>query len=202
MKSKMAAVANNGDNQANQAQGRTLREFLLPERQVTQSCIVLPDDANRFHFRKGMIQLLPTFGGGNDDIPYDHLRNFEYVCATFSDQNCPEDTIKLKLFPFSLKDKAKIWFYSLRPKSISTWSELQAQFLNKFFSLTLTDESKKAIQNFVQKEEETYSQARDRFKELIHVCPHHTFETWRLIDFFYRGLQPLARQLVETMCNG
>ncbi|RVW97591.1 hypothetical protein CK203_046520 [Vitis vinifera] len=31
------------------------------------------------------------------------------------------------------KDKAKIWLNSLRPRSIRTWTELQADFLKKFF---------------------------------------------------------------------
>jgi len=38
-----------------------------------------------------------------------HLREFEEVCNTYNDSNCNMNTIRLKLFPFSLKDKAKIW---------------------------------------------------------------------------------------------
>jgi hypothetical protein len=35
------------------------------------------------------------------------------------------NTIRLKLFPFSLKDKAKTWLQNLRPGSIRTWDEMQ-----------------------------------------------------------------------------
>ena len=195
-------AANNGINQAAPGQARSLRELLLPERNATPSCIIFPEDANNFHFRNGMIQLLPTFHGLSKDDPYHHLREFEDVCATFSDQNCTESTVRLKLFPFSLKDKAKTWFNSLRPRSIATWQELTALFLNKYYPLNLTTVSKRAIQNFTQKEDETYSQARERFKELLNACPHHGFEAWRLINFFYDGLLPATRQFVETMCNG
>jgi hypothetical protein len=45
------------------------------------------------------------------------------------------NTIRLKLFPFSLKDKAKTWLQNLRPGSIRAWDEMQQQFLNKFFSV-------------------------------------------------------------------
>jgi hypothetical protein len=44
------------------------------------------------------------------------------------------NTIRLKLFPFSLKDKAKTWLQNLRSGSIRAWDEMQQQFLKKFFS--------------------------------------------------------------------
>ena len=33
------------------------------------------------------------------------------------------EVVRLKLFPFSLKEKAKLWFYGLRPRFIGTWFE-------------------------------------------------------------------------------
>src|ERR1700733_14480559 len=105
-----------GDNgRIMENQNRMLRELLLSGRNAAPSCIIYPEDATQFHFRNGMIQLLPTYRGLDNEQAYLHVREFEEVCATFSDQNCSEDTIKLKLFPFSLKDKAKSWFISLRP---------------------------------------------------------------------------------------
>jgi hypothetical protein len=46
------------------------------------------------------------------------------------------NTIRLKPFPFSLKEKAKKWLQNLRPGSIRAWDEMQQQFLKKFFRLT------------------------------------------------------------------
>jgi hypothetical protein len=37
---------------------------------------------------------------------------------------------------------------------------------------------------------------------LFNTCPHHGFETWRLVSYFYEGLTPKDRQMVELMCNG
>jgi len=34
------------------------------------------------------------------------------------------------------------------------------------------------------------------------VSPNHGFETWRLVSYFYEGLTPKDRQIVELMCNG
>jgi hypothetical protein len=37
---------------------------------------------------------------------------------------------------------------------------------------------------------------------LLNTCPHHSFETWRLVSHFYEGLTPKDRQMVELMCKG
>ena len=70
-----------------------------------------------------MISLLPKFHGLNSENPYLHFKEFEEVCSTFHDQSYNEETIRLKLFPFSLKDKANTLLHSLRPRSIGTWQD-------------------------------------------------------------------------------
>ena len=37
---------------------------------------------------------------------------------------------------------------------------------------------------------------------MLLVCPHHGFEKWRTVSFFYDGLKPAMKKLVETMCHG
>ena len=37
---------------------------------------------------------------------------------------------------------------------------------------------------------------------MLNTCPHPGFETWRLVSYFYEGLTPRDRQMVELMCNG
>jgi len=79
--------------------------------------------------------------------PYLHLREFEEVCNTYNDSNCSMNTTRLKLFPFSLKDKAK-WLQNLRPGSIRAWDEMQQQFLKKFFPSHRTNTFKRQITTF------------------------------------------------------
>ena len=86
---------------------RLLREFLYPERTVTPGCIILPYNAGQFRFKNGMIQTLQHYHGMDSEKPYLHIREFEDVCDTLNDQTCTQEVIHLKLFPFSLKDKAK-----------------------------------------------------------------------------------------------
>ena len=76
--------------------------------------------------------LLPTFNGMENENPYTHIRDFEEVCTTFKEGATDMELLKLKAFPLTLKDKAKIWLNSLRPRTIRNWAELQAKFLKKF----------------------------------------------------------------------
>ncbi|XP_070002459.1 uncharacterized protein [Nicotiana sylvestris] len=58
--------------------------------------------------------------------------------------NVSEDTLRLRLFPFSLKGNALDWLERLPNHSITTWDELVDKFIAKFFSpghiATLRDE--------------------------------------------------------------
>jgi hypothetical protein len=65
------------------------------------------------------------FHGLDLENPYLHLREFKEVCNTYNDSNCSMNAIRLKLFPFLLKDKAKTWLQNLRPRSIHAWDEMQ-----------------------------------------------------------------------------
>ncbi|GJV47217.1 reverse transcriptase domain-containing protein [Tanacetum coccineum] len=83
--------------------------------------------------------------------------------------------IKLMLFPFSLEGAARIWHEKEPPRSILTWEDLVSKFVNYFFPPSKTTNLKNDITNFQQKFEETFSETWDRFKELLHKCPHHGF---------------------------
>ena len=190
----------NENNENNRV--RTLRDHMNPTRTSAPSCIVFPPDASHFNFKPDIIQLLPSFHGLDLENPYLHLREFEEVCNTYNDLNCSMNTIRLKLFPFSLKDKAKTWLQNLRSGSIRAWDEMQQQFLKKFFPSHRTNSFKRQIITFTQKPGETFYQCWDRYRDLLNTCPHHGFETWRLVSHFYEGLTPRDRQMVELMCNG
>ena len=65
------------------------------------------------------------------------------------------NVIKLKLFSFSLRDKARNWFNNLMSGSINTWGTLVETFLAKFFPSQLTSQLKVEIMQFQQGEQET-----------------------------------------------
>ena len=112
------------------------------------------------------------------------------------------DLLKLKAFPLTLKDKAKIWLNSLRPRTIRNSADLQAEFLKKFFSATNTNCLKRQIYTYSAYDNEKFYQCWERFIETINACPHHGFDTWMLVNHFYNGMSPAMKQLLKTMCGG
>ena len=179
---------------------RTMRDHIHPPRVSAPSCIVPP--ADDVAVRPYLVPLLPTYHGMENENPYTHLRDFEEVCTTFKEGMMDMDLLKLKAFPLTLKDKAKIWLNSLRPRTIRDWAELQAEFLKKFFSAHKTNNLKRQIYTFAAQKGEKFYQCWERFLETISACPHHGFDTWMLVNHFYGGMSPAMRQLLETMCGG
>ena len=85
-----------------------------PTRTGAPLCIVSPPEVSRCNFKPGIIQFLPIFHSLECKNPYLHLKDFEEVCNTYTDQNCSMNIIRLKVFPFSLKDKIKTWIQNLK----------------------------------------------------------------------------------------
>ena len=178
---------------------RTMRDHIHPPRVSASSCIIPP--AEDVAVRTYLVPLLPTYHGMENENPYTHIRDFEEVCTTFKEGMMDMDLLKLKAFPLTLKDKAKIWLNSLRPRTIRNWAELQAEFLKKFFSAHKTNNLKR-IYTFAAQDGERFYQCWERFMETISACPHHGFDTWMLVNHFYGGMSPAMKQLLETMCGG
>nr|GEW64502.1 reverse transcriptase domain-containing protein [Tanacetum cinerariifolium] len=82
-------------------------------------------------------------------------------------------SIKLMLFPFSLEGTAWIWLEKEPPQSIFTWDDLVLKFINQFFHPSKTTNLRNEITNFQQRFDESFSEAWDRFKDLLRACPHH-----------------------------
>ena len=179
---------------------RSMRDHIHSPRVSAPSCIVLP--AEDMVSRPYLVPLLPTFHGMENENPYTHIREFEEVCGTFKEGVTDMDLMRLKGFPLTLKDEAKIWLNSLRPRSIRNWAELQAEFLKKFFSTHKTNNLKRQIYTFAAYENEKFYQCWERYLETIKAYPHHGFDTWMLVDHFYNGMSPAMKQFLETMCGG
>ena len=87
---------------------KTLREYFSPLAANQPSCIVLPQTtATHFELKPSVIQLLPSFHGLEREDPYLHINEFLDICSTFCFQNFNDESIRLRIFPFSLKGKAK-----------------------------------------------------------------------------------------------
>ena len=177
-----------------------MRDHIHPPRVSAPSCIVPPPED--IIIKPYIVPLLPTFHGMESENPYSHIREFEEVCNTFKEDIPNVDLKRLKFFPLTLKDKAKIWLNSLRPSTIRNWGYMHAKFLKKFFSTHKTNSLKREIYTFIAQENEKFYQCWERYLETISACPHHCFDTWMLVNHFYNGMSPAVKQLLETMCGG
>ena len=110
---------------------RSMRDHIHPPRVSAPSCIIPPPED--VVVRPYLVPLLPAFHGMENENPYTHIWDFEEVYTTFKEGAFDMDLLKMKAFPLTLKDKAKIWLNSLRPMTIKNWAELLVEFL-KFFS--------------------------------------------------------------------
>src|SRR5215216_1454110 len=63
-----------------------------------------------------------------------HLNTFVEFCDMQKKKDVDNDIVKLKLFPFSLRDRPKVWFSSLPRNSIDSWDKCKDAFITKYFS--------------------------------------------------------------------
>jgi hypothetical protein len=80
-----------------------------------------------------MVQQSPIYGKASEDVNV-HLQHFLDICSIFTIQGVTQNVVRLCLFPFSLLEKTKQWFYSNK-LAVSTWEKCSNAFLAKFFSV-------------------------------------------------------------------
>jgi hypothetical protein len=154
----------------------SLQDLFAPVMTSSHSCIMPPPtNATHFDLKPHVIQLLPSFHGLDNENPYGHVKKFKDMCATFKFQNFSEESIHLRLFPFSLQDRAREWLDSNKPESITSWESLLSKFYNKFFTMSKVNEYIKKISSFTQEEDEKFSKSWECFKELLIKCHPHGY---------------------------
>ncbi|XP_031099801.1 uncharacterized protein LOC116003999 [Ipomoea triloba] len=186
------------------AQNRTLKELGAPNLDQQPLCITFPAlDANvQFELKSGLIHLLPSFHGLTGEDPHKHLKEFHVVCSSMKPTGVTEEQIMLRAFPFSLKDSAKDWLYYLPSGSITTWNDLKTVFLGKYFPTSRVANIRKEICGIRQHNGESLYEYWERFKKLCASCPHHQISEQLLIQYFYEGLFPTDRSMIDAASDG
>ena len=118
------------------------------------------------------------FHGFQSENPNMHLTTFIEVCNTIKYNGLTEEMLRLKLFPFSLRDRAKHWLTSQPSDSITSWNDLVQKFLTNFFPPTKIAQLVQEINTFRQLEGENLVKTWERFHELLRRCPHHRLTRW------------------------
>nr|GEX28230.1 DNA-directed DNA polymerase [Tanacetum cinerariifolium] len=94
--------------------------------------------------------------------------------------------------------EARTWLDKEPPRSILTWEDLVSKIINQFFPPSKTSYLRNEIINFLQKPNETFNEAWERFKDLLRPCPHHGFSELHQLDTFYNALNPNDQDALDS----
>nr|GEY97474.1 reverse transcriptase domain-containing protein [Tanacetum cinerariifolium] len=185
------------------ADNHTMAQMLQAPLEGYEDTIVVPQiNANNFELKQTLINLLQSNQFTEIQDPHNHLRFFNKVTSTFRHPEVPNTTIKLLLFPFSLEGEARIWLDKEPPRSILTWEDLVSKFINQFFPPSKTTYLRNQIINFLQKPNETFNEAWERFKDLLRQCPRHGFSKLHQLDTYYNALNPNDQYALDSAVAG
>nr|GEV49175.1 reverse transcriptase domain-containing protein [Tanacetum cinerariifolium] len=162
------------------ADNRTMAELLQAPTGGYEDAIVIPEiAANNFELKHGLINLVQNkqFFRHDKEDPHAHIRYFNKITSTMRVPNVPSWSIKLMLFPFSLEEAARIWLEKEPTRSILTWDDLQ-----RF--------------------DESFYEAWDRFNDLLRACSHHGFFELHQLDTFYNALNINDQDSLNSAAGG
>ncbi|XP_057426275.1 uncharacterized protein LOC130719681 [Lotus japonicus] len=184
---------------------RSLRDITAPRVDYNfEGSIVVPQDAPPdFQIPPHFITLVSQhqFGGSANEDVHGHLERFTRHCSTLR-RNVNLDTIRLMLFPFSLRDTAEEWLRTQPLKSITSWDDLAEKFTTKFFPYNHIRKLKQEINSFIQLDSENLYETWERFKRLLMKCPGHNISTADQVEKFYAALNDYTRDKLDTAASG
>ncbi|CAN6566576.1 unnamed protein product [Malus baccata var. baccata] len=169
-------------------------------------CIQYPAAARgkteEFELKSSLLHHIPKYHGLSMEDPNKHLKEFEVVCLSMTPVNVDGSILKMKAFPFSLLEKAKDWLYELAPGTVTCWESMKRAFLEKFFPTSRVILLRKRISGIQQEEGESFPTYYERFKSLVASCPQHQMKEELLLQYFYEGLLPIERQMLDASAGG
>jgi hypothetical protein len=126
-----------------------------------------------YELSSGFIALVleNSFSGRDCENPYLHLRKFEQVCSCLKISGMTHETLKWKLFLFSLLEEAKQWYILVIGCVNGSWIELQNRFCSAFFLLSRICAVQMEFLTFCQNDKELISVAWDRLTILVQLGP-------------------------------
>ncbi|KAM2542200.1 hypothetical protein TB2_021662 [Malus domestica] len=196
-----------GEEQGIAMDNRTLKELAASGLDnAAPLCIQYPMAAQgkteEFELKSSLLHHIPKFHGLSMEDSNKHLKEFEVVCSSMTPVTVDGSILKMKAFPFSLMDKAKDWLYELAPGTVTSWESMKRAFLEKFFPTSRIILLRKKISGIQQDEGESFPTYYERFKSLVASCPQHQMKEELLLQYFYKGLLPLERQMLDASAGG
>jgi hypothetical protein len=115
-------------------------------------------EAEGYKIHPNFISLVREFNfvGGLDENRYKHLQDFEEICATLMILGMNQETLKWKVFLFSLTGWAKQWYKLYVSSCHGSWVIFKDLFCFTFFPLSKIIDLHSVVLNFAQKNERVW----------------------------------------------
>ena len=113
------------------------------------------------------------------------MREFEQVCSCLKILGMTHETLKRKLFPFSLSEEAKQWYIRVVGCVNGSWIELWDRFYSTFFPLSRICALRTEILTFRQNNKESIGAAWARFTILEKSGPDLSLPEHLYLQHFY-----------------
>ncbi|KAK8597332.1 hypothetical protein V6N12_065803 [Hibiscus sabdariffa] len=149
-----------------------------------------------------MLNTLGQFGGSPTENARHLLKSYLEIYNSFKIHVVSNDVLKLKLFPYSMRDKAKDWLNNLPPCSFQSWTELCRSFLAKFSYNNMIDNLCNEITSFRQEDDEAMHEAWEHYRDLFRCCPMHRLLEWTQVSIFYNSVNTPTRMMLDASANG
>ena len=182
---------------------KTPSEFSTPSTVNIRTRLTVNTGENSFELKPALINMVQAsqFCGKAHEDASAHLQHFLEICSTFTIKGVIRDAVLLRVFPFSLLEKSKQWFYT-NNDNINTWEKCSSAFLAKFFPMGKTNALRGRNSSFQQQHDESIPEARECFQEYISEYPHHGMENWLLMQTFYHGLTNSTHETMDAAASG
>src|ERR1051325_10770019 len=141
---------------------RPRKDYAVPSQAEPHNSIAAPAIArNNFELKPSLLSAVQQnqFSGSPTGDPNLHLSVFVQYAYTVKANGVNPEAIRLRLFPFSVRDRACAWLQSLPSNSITTWDELKKVFLARYFPPSKTAMLRANINGFRQKHNESLFEA-------------------------------------------
>src|SRR3954451_18065597 len=160
-----------------------------------------PPEVAFYEIKPALLNLImkEKFSGISTEDDASHLNNFVELCEMQKYRDIDSNIVKLKLFPFSLRGRAKDWLLSLPGNSIDSWVKCKDAFIGKYYPPAKIISLRSDIMKFRQFDNEHVAQAWERMKSLVKNSPTYGLTTWMIIQTFYAGLNFSSRNLLDQL---
>jgi hypothetical protein len=100
-----------------------------------------------------------------------------------------DQTLCWKLFPFSLKGKARQWYAKAIGKQQGDWGSLHSNFFLDFYPISRIVDLRVKVLTFKQEPSESLASSWNRFTNLLEYSSNLSLQDPILLQHFYKGLE-------------